>query len=64
MSATSKSKLGYVTLLLIVLAFVVAVVAANAWLRGMRVDLTANNLYTLGDGTQAVLDDIDEPINL
>jgi ABC-type uncharacterized transport system involved in gliding motility auxiliary subunit len=64
MSATSKNKLGYVTLLLIVLAFVVAVVAANAWLRGMRVDLTANNLYTLGEGTQAVLDDIDEPINL
>ena len=64
MSATSKNKLGYVTLLLIVLAFVVAVVAANAWLRGMRVDLTENNLYTLGEGTQAVLDDIDEPINL
>jgi len=64
MSATSKNKLGYVTLLLVAFAFVVAVVAANAWLRGVRVDLTKNNLYTLGDGTKAVLDDIDEPINL
>jgi ABC-type uncharacterized transport system involved in gliding motility auxiliary subunit len=64
MSATSKNKLGYATLLLVVLAFVVAVVAANAWLRGVRVDLTENNLYTLGEGTQAVLEDIDEPINL
>ena len=31
-------------------AFVVAVVAANVWLRGVRVDLTENNLYTLGEG--------------
>jgi ABC-type uncharacterized transport system involved in gliding motility auxiliary subunit len=64
MSATSKNKLGYVTLLLVALAFVVAVVAANATFRGVRVDLTESNLYTLGEGTQAVLDGIDEPINL
>ena len=64
MNAASKNKLGIVTLVLIVLAFVVAVVAANAWLRGVRVDLTENNLYTLGEGTQAVLDGIEEPINL
>jgi ABC-type uncharacterized transport system involved in gliding motility auxiliary subunit len=64
MSAANRNTLGYVTLVLIVLAFVIAVVAANAWLRGVRVDLTENNLYTLGEGTQAVLDDIDEPINL
>ena len=64
MSASSRKGLGYVTLVLIALAFVVAVVATNVWLRGVRVDLTANDLYTLGDGTQAVLDDIEEPINL
>jgi ABC-type uncharacterized transport system involved in gliding motility auxiliary subunit len=64
MSATSKNKLGYVTLLLVVLAFVVAVVAANAFLRGVRVDLTQSKLYTLGEGTQAVLDGIQEPVNL
>ena len=41
-----------------------AVVATNVWLRGVRVDLTENDLYTLGDGTQAVLGSIEEPINL
>jgi ABC-type uncharacterized transport system involved in gliding motility auxiliary subunit len=64
MSAATKNKLGVVTLALVVLAFVVAVVATNVWLRGVRVDLTENNLYTLGEGTQAVLDAIEEPINL
>ena len=64
MSGATRNKLGAVTLVLIVLAFVVAAVATNVWLRGVRVDLTANNLYTLGEGTQAVLDGIEEPINL
>ncbi len=64
MSGATRNKLGAVTLVLIVLAFVVAVVATNGWLRGVRVDLTENNLYTLGDGTHAVLDSIEEPINL
>ncbi|HEX7236411.1 MAG TPA: Gldg family protein [Gammaproteobacteria bacterium] len=52
------------TLALLALAFVIAAVASNALLRGVRVDLTENNLYTLSDGTRAVLDGIDEPINL
>jgi ABC-type uncharacterized transport system involved in gliding motility auxiliary subunit len=64
MSGADRNKLGAVTLVLIVLAFVVAAVATNALLRGVRIDLTENNLYTLGEGTQAVLDGIDEPINL
>jgi ABC-type uncharacterized transport system involved in gliding motility auxiliary subunit len=64
MSGADRNKLGAVTLVLIVLAFVVAAVATNVLLRGVRIDLTENNLYTLGEGTQAVLDGIDEPINL
>jgi ABC-type uncharacterized transport system involved in gliding motility auxiliary subunit len=64
MSATSRNRLAATTLALVVLGFVVAVVATNVWLRGVRVDLTENNLYTLGEGTQAVLDGIEEPINL
>ena len=36
MSAASRNKLGYATLGLVVLAFVVAVVASNVWLRGAR----------------------------
>jgi ABC-type uncharacterized transport system involved in gliding motility auxiliary subunit len=64
MSASSRNKLGYTTLALIVLGFAVAVVASNVWLRGVRLDLTENDLYTLGEGTQAVLDGIEEPVNL
>jgi ABC-type uncharacterized transport system involved in gliding motility auxiliary subunit len=64
MSASSRKTFGYATLALIALGFVVAVVASNVWLRGVRVDLTENDLYTLGEGTQAVLDGIEEPVNL
>ena len=64
MSTRTRKKLGYSTLALLFVGFVVAVVAVNVWLRGVRIDLTENNLYTLGEGTRAVLDGIDEPINL
>jgi ABC-type uncharacterized transport system involved in gliding motility auxiliary subunit len=64
MSAGSRKTYGYTTLGLVALGFVVAAVAANVWLRGVRIDLTETDLYTLGDGTQAVLDGIEEPINL
>jgi ABC-type uncharacterized transport system involved in gliding motility auxiliary subunit len=64
MSTASRTKLGYSTLALLFVGFVVAVVAVNVWLRGARLDLTENGLYTLGEGTHAVLDSIEEPINL
>src|SRR5580698_2746261 len=37
---------------------------SNVGLRGMRVDLTQNKLYTLSPGTKQVLADLKEPINL
>lgn len=37
---------------------------SNAGLRGLRLDLTQNRLYTLSNGTQQVLDELKEPINL
>lgn len=64
MSTANRKKFGYSTVALLVLGFVVAVVASNTWLRGARLDLTENGLYTLGDGTEAVLAGIEEPINL
>ncbi len=64
MSTRTRQRIGYSTLAVLVLAFVVAVVFANTWLRGVRLDLTENGLYTLGEGTRAVLDDIEEPIDL
>src|SRR5277367_6872664 len=40
------------------------VMLSNVGLRGMRLDLTQNKLYTLSSGTQQVLKDLKEPVNL
>ncbi len=64
MSTRTRQRIGYSTLVILVAALVVAVVASNVWLRGLRLDLTENGLYTLGEGTRAVLKDIKEPIDL
>ncbi len=64
MSTQSRKKLGYSTLVLLLVAFVIAAVASSIWLRGFRIDFTENKLYTLGQGTRDVLASIEEPINL
>lgn len=43
---------------------VAILVLSNVLLRGARLDLTENNLYTLSDGTRQVLKEIEEPVNL
>jgi ABC-type uncharacterized transport system involved in gliding motility auxiliary subunit len=59
-------KMGYGVGGLIALAvlFLSIVMLSNVGLRGMRADLTQNKLYTLSPGTQQVLGDLKEPINL
>jgi ABC-type uncharacterized transport system involved in gliding motility auxiliary subunit len=64
MSARTRQRLGYSTLVVLLLAFGAAVMASNVLLRGLRIDLTENNIYTLAPGTRAVLRGIEEPINL
>ena len=64
MSTRARQRIGYSTLVLMLLAFIAAVLASNVLLRGWRVDLTNNQLYTLSPGTRKVLQKIDEPINL
>jgi ABC-type uncharacterized transport system involved in gliding motility auxiliary subunit len=64
MSTRVRQRIGYSTLVLMLLAFVAAVMASNVLLRGWRIDLTRNQLYTLSPGTRKVLQKIDEPINL
>src|SRR5215468_4180079 len=64
MSTRARQRIGYTTLVLMLLAFIVAVMASNVLLRGWRIDLTKNQLYTLSPGTRKVLQKIDEPINL
>ena len=44
--------------------FLGVVMLSNVGLRGARVDLTQNKLYTLSSGTQQVLAELKEPVNL
>src|SRR6185295_11995030 len=64
MSTRTRQGIGYLALVVLVVALIVGVIASNVWLRGARLDLTANGLYTLGKGTRDVLKDIKEPIDL
>jgi ABC-type uncharacterized transport system involved in gliding motility auxiliary subunit len=56
--------LGLGGLVALAVLFLAVVMLSNAGLRGMRVDLTQNKLYTLSPGTQQVLRDLKEPLNL
>jgi ABC-type uncharacterized transport system involved in gliding motility auxiliary subunit len=64
MSARQQNRTAFFTLLLLGIAFIAAVMASNTLLRGFRIDLTENQLYTLSPGTQSLLGGIAEPINL
>ncbi len=55
MGTPSQRRLNATSLLLLVLAFVAAVVVGNLVFKGWRLDLTGNNLYTLSDGTKSIL---------
>src|SRR5450432_2801847 len=49
---------------LLAAAFVVLVFASSLLLRGAKIDLTANRLYTLSAGTEHILASNREPIQL
>jgi ABC-type uncharacterized transport system involved in gliding motility auxiliary subunit len=51
-------------LIALALLFLAVVMLSNVGLRGVRLDLTQNKLYTLSKGTQQVLRDLKEPVNL
>ena len=61
---SARENRGRFGLLVLAALFIVAVILANAALRGVRLDLTENRLYTLSEGTYAILEDIPETINL
>lgn len=64
MTTRQQHTIGFTALLLLGLGFFAALVASNSLLRGMRIDLTENNLYTISPGTHRILEGIGEPINL
>ncbi len=51
-------------LIALAVLFLGIVMLSNVALRGMRLDLTQNKLYTLSAGTQQILKDLKEPVNL
>ncbi len=48
----------------LIVLFLGVVMLSNVALRGMRIDLTQNKLYTLTPGTAQVLKELKEPVNL
>jgi ABC-type uncharacterized transport system involved in gliding motility auxiliary subunit len=64
MSTAQRRRIGYSTLVLLGLVFVAAVMVSNSLLKGLRIDLTENQLYTLAPGTKKVLANLEEPVNL
>jgi gliding motility-associatede transport system auxiliary component len=61
---TRRSTLGGAALLAVALLFIGLTVLFNYALRGWRLDLTQNRLYTTAPGTERILRSIREPINL
>ena len=61
---TKRSISSGALLLALGLLFIAITVLANYALRGWRLDLTANRLYTTAPGTDRILKSIKEPINL
>lgn len=51
-------------LLALAILFIALVVLTGSLFRGARMDLTQHRLYTLTDGTKAILGKLDEPVNL
>lgn len=53
-----------VQLIMAVLLFLSVTIVADRYLRGARIDLTADRLYTLSEGTRGLLTSLDEPISM
>ncbi|HET9864903.1 MAG TPA: GldG family protein, partial [Steroidobacteraceae bacterium] len=59
-----KSNLGAGTLAIVGVLFVGIMLLANTLLRGAQLDLTADKLYTISDGTRHIIAGLKEPVNL
>jgi ABC-type uncharacterized transport system involved in gliding motility auxiliary subunit len=59
-----KPHLGAGGLALVAALFIGILLLANHFLRGAKVDLTADNLYTVADGTERIVQGLKEPVNL
>jgi ABC-type uncharacterized transport system involved in gliding motility auxiliary subunit len=53
-----------ISLVLLAVLFASLSLLSGRYIRGMRIDLSENQLYTLSEGTQNILSGLDEPVNL
>ena len=59
-----RESLGLASLLVALVLFVAVNILSQAWLKGARLDLTGDKLFTVTEGTRAILAKIDEPLTL
>jgi ABC-type uncharacterized transport system involved in gliding motility auxiliary subunit len=59
-----KTSLGAGGLAIVGALFIGIVLLANVFLRGAKIDLTSDNLYTVADGTKRIVRGLKEPVNL
>ena len=59
-----KSTLGTGGLAVVGVLFIGIMLLANLLLRGAKLDLTADRLYTISDGTENIVQGLKEPVNL
>ncbi len=59
-----RKALSIISLFLLGLLFVGLVIINNELFNSYRVDLTERRIYSLSEGTQAVIEELDEPVNL
>src|SRR5262245_57244931 len=64
MALVKRKTYGGTALVVLAIAFVGLLILVNYGLRGVRADLTQNNLYTLAPGTKQIAPGLSEPINL
>jgi ABC-type uncharacterized transport system involved in gliding motility auxiliary subunit len=60
----TRRALGASALVALAAAFIAVTILSSFALRGMRLDLTENRLYSIAPGTERILAGIDEPITL
>jgi ABC-type uncharacterized transport system involved in gliding motility auxiliary subunit len=64
MEAKNRSVFSAGILALLAVLFVTLTIMSSVFLKGQRIDLTENGLYTLSDGTRNILKNMDEPVKL
>jgi ABC-type uncharacterized transport system involved in gliding motility auxiliary subunit len=64
MDSKNRSLFSLGSLALLAVLFIALIVLSGTLLKGYRLDLTENRLYTLSDGTRNVLKNLDEPVRL